>query len=81
MKAKVVVRLKEGVLDPQGTAIRRALTRIGHERVTSVRQGKYFEIEFEGETDADALRSQTEEIARKVLSNPIIEDFRIEGLE
>ena len=76
MKAKVIVRLKEGVLDPQGQTIRRALTKMGHP-VASVRQGKYFELEFE-ESDHEGLQALLEEISRDVLSNPIIEDFEIE---
>ncbi|MBI3940414.1 MAG: phosphoribosylformylglycinamidine synthase subunit PurS [Acidobacteria bacterium] len=73
MKATVVVKLKEGVLDPQGETIRRALNKLGHP-VQSVRQGKYFELEFDDPPDAQRL----EEISRAVLSNPIIENFFIE---
>ena len=80
MKAKVHVTFKEGVLDPQGAAIRRALSKMGHQDVGGVRQGKYFEIEFE-DGEADDIRRRTEEIARKVLSNPIIESFRIEDIQ
>ena len=73
MKATVIVRLKEGVLDPQGETIRRALGKLGHP-VQSVRQGKYFELEFDSPPD----RARLEEISNAVLSNPIIEDFVIE---
>jgi phosphoribosylformylglycinamidine synthase len=74
MKKTVIVRLKEGVLDPQGETIRRALKKLGHP-VQSVRQGKYFELEFDGSVDLTTL----EAISRDVLSNPIIEDFVIQA--
>ena len=80
MKARVVVKLKEGVLDPQGKTIHQALAKMGMAEVSRVRQGKFFEIEFEGVGKAEALR-RSEEIARKVLSNPIIENFEIEEVE
>ncbi|MBI2821019.1 MAG: phosphoribosylformylglycinamidine synthase subunit PurS [Acidobacteria bacterium] len=75
MKATVLVRLKPGVLDPQGEAIRRALNKLGHP-VRSVRQAKYFELELEGDLPDPA---RLEEISRDVLSNPIIEDFYVLG--
>lgn len=78
MKSKVIVRLKEGVLDPQGQTIQRSLKRLGAKEVLSVRQGKFFELEFSGESDPEQVRQMTEEIARKVLSNPIIETFEVE---
>lgn len=79
MKSKVVVTLKEGVLDPQGQTIARSLKKMGHDSVTSVRQGKYFELEFAG-IDAEQARQATEEIASRVLSNPIIEVYEIEDV-
>ncbi|HUG43502.1 MAG TPA: phosphoribosylformylglycinamidine synthase subunit PurS [Acidobacteriota bacterium] len=74
----MIVKLKEGVLDPQGQTIQKALAKLGHSKVRSVRQGKCFELEFEDGSDADEVRAMTEEIARKVLSNPIIEVFEVE---
>ena len=79
MKAKVIVRLKDGVLDPQGQTIQRTLNKMGHE-VTGLRQGKYFEVEFDGLKDECAVRKIVEEIARDVLCNPIIETFEIEDI-
>ncbi len=79
MKAKVIVRLKDGVLDPQGQTIQRSLNKMGHE-VTGLRQGKYFEIEFDDLQDESAVRKQVEEIAQDVLCNPIIETFEIEEI-
>lgn len=73
MKARVTVSLKRTVLDPQGQAIRNALSGLGHTGVADVRQGKVFEMEVDSLTDLDA-------IARDVLTNPVIEDYRIEYL-
>ncbi|MEE8583695.1 MAG: phosphoribosylformylglycinamidine synthase subunit PurS [Acidobacteriota bacterium] len=80
MKAKIIVTLKEGVLDPQGAAIRRALGKLGHDQVHQVRQGKYFELEFEEAAGEEEVRRRAEQIAQKVLSNPIIERFEIEEI-
>ena len=79
MKAKVIVRLKDGVLDPQGQTIQRSLNKMGH-KVTGLRQGKYFEVEFDGLKDESTVRKLVEEIARDVLCNPIIETFEIEDI-
>lgn len=75
MNVRVFVALKKTVLDPQGQAIQAALARQGH-AVTSVRQGKIFELELEAETPA-AARSEAEAIARDVLSNPVIEEYQV----
>jgi phosphoribosylformylglycinamidine synthase PurS subunit len=74
--ARVVVdvMLKPEILDPQGQAILGALGRLGRSGVASVRQGKHFEIELDGEADPDAL-AQVDELAASFLSNPVIEDF------
>ena len=78
MKAEVFVTLKRGVLDPQGKAIHHAVETIGHRSIASIRQGKYFEVEIaDGLSETDA-RAEVERIARDVLSNPVIEDFRVE---
>jgi phosphoribosylformylglycinamidine synthase len=77
MKALVYVSLKKTVLDPQGATIARALQGMGHTEVVSVRQGKFFEIELEG-VDAEGARRLLERIAEDVLSNPVIEEFRVE---
>ncbi len=79
MKAKVIVRLKDGVLDPQGQTIQRSLKKMGHE-VSELRQGKYFEIELNGMKDESAVRQLVEKIAADVLCNPIIETFEIEDI-
>ena len=73
MKTRVIVTPKEGVLDPQGETIRRALNKQGYP-VLAVRQGKYFELEFNSPPD----KAMLEEISGGVLSNPIVENFFIE---
>ena len=74
MKARVYVSFKPSVLDPQGQAIQKALTGLGHGGVEEVRQGKYFEITMRPGTDLDS-------IAKDVLSNPVIEDYKIQFLD
>lgn len=75
----VTVMLKPEILDPQGTAVRGALTRLGLAGVADVRQGKQFVIELDGALDADreALLSK---LAGELLANPVIEDYRF-GVE
>ena len=78
-RVTVQVWLKEAVLDPQGQAVQRALTREGLPGVKSVRQGKIFFIEFENESDESQgnLNGLVEKLARDLLSNPVIEDFQV----
>ena len=71
------IRLKEGVLDPQGVTIRNALSQLGFGDVVEVRSGKVFELTFKPGA-SDNTRAQSEEICRKVLANPVIETFRVE---
>ncbi len=80
MKALVHVTLKPEVLDPQGKAIQKASVSLGHVGVTSVRQGKMFEIELDA-SDEDAARRLLEELCDKLLANPVIEDHSIVRLE
>jgi len=81
MKARVYVTLKPSVLDPQGQTIRSALNTLGHKQVLSVRQGKYFELEFDDQLSGQVAVKDLEEIARDVLSNAVIEDYRVEVLD
>ncbi len=74
MKARVFVTLKKGVLDPQGAAIGNALGSMGFDGVTSVRQGKVFELDL---TDGTS-EAQIEEMCEKLLSNTVIEDYSVE---
>ncbi|MFQ5817664.1 MAG: phosphoribosylformylglycinamidine synthase subunit PurS [Terriglobia bacterium] len=77
MKARVYVTLKKTVLDPQGQTILAALASLGQQAVKDVRQGKVFELELDGVSRAQAEK-QVEQIAREVLTNPVIEEFRYE---
>ncbi len=81
MKARVYVSLKQSVLDPQGQTIRSALAGLGYDGVREVRQGKYFEIALSPETDRGRAEQQLEEIAREVLANPVIEEYRVELID
>ena len=78
MKAKVFVTLKPSVLDPQGKAIHHSVELLGHSEIDDIRQGKYFEIAFANGIDEGAARASSEQIAKDVLANPIIEDFKVE---
>ncbi|WP_404403277.1 phosphoribosylformylglycinamidine synthase subunit PurS [Pelagibacterium halotolerans] len=77
MKARVIVTLKNGVLDPQGQAIEGSLVGQGFEGVQSVRQGKVFDLELDA---ADAVSAETEirRMCEKLLANTVIENFDIE---
>jgi phosphoribosylformylglycinamidine synthase subunit PurS len=78
LKAKVYVTLKPGVLDPQGKAIHHSVELIGFGSVRDVRQGKYFEIALDDSLDETRAREEAERMAKDVLSNPVIEDYRVE---
>jgi len=78
MKAFVYVTLKKTVLDAQGKTVTQALRGMGHSAIADVRQGKYFELTLAEGTDAEAARKEVDQIAAEVLSNPVIEDYRIE---
>jgi phosphoribosylformylglycinamidine synthase len=77
MKARVIVTLKSGVLDPQGKAIEGALKSLGVSGVASVRQGKIFDIEIEG-ADKEKAEQTLKAAAEKLLANLVIENYRIE---
>ena len=78
MKAKIYVTLKPSVLDPQGKAIHHAVESIGYRGIEDVRQGKFFEIRFDSGVPAEEARAEVERMARDVLSNPVIENYRVE---
>jgi phosphoribosylformylglycinamidine synthase len=78
MKARVYVNLKPGVLDPQGKAIQHSVELLGFAGITDVRQGKYFEISLDGSLNEQQARESVARMAGEVLSNPIIEDYRVE---
>lgn len=77
---KVTVRLKEGVLDPQGQTIQRALEHMGYNGIDQVRAGKTFEIKLQAESREQA-RVQLKEMSEKLLANPVIETFHVEVVE
>jgi phosphoribosylformylglycinamidine synthase len=79
MKARVIVTLKDGILDPQGKAIEGALKSLDVPGVASVRQGKIFDIEL---TEADSAKAEAllKDACEKLLANLVVEDFRIERL-
>ncbi len=77
IQLRVLVSLKTSVFDPQGRTTLQALHGLGYKSITDLRQGKSFLLSFEGVTE-DEARRQAEEMAAKVLSNPVIESFKIE---
>ncbi len=77
MKARVYVTLKKEVLDPQGDAVSRALHALGFEQVKSTRIGKFIEIDLRS-TGEDEARQKLESMCKKLLANPVIEDFRFD---
>lgn len=79
MKVRVLVRLKPSILDVQGAAVKRALAGLGFPEVTDLRVGKMIEIELQAATAAEA-RERAEAMCRKLLANPLLEDYTIEPL-
>ena len=76
MKVKVIVTLKDGVLDPQGKAIKQTLNGMSFSDVKQVRQGKYFDIEI-NTNDEKKAKAKAEEMCKKLLANLVIEDYKI----
>jgi phosphoribosylformylglycinamidine synthase subunit PurS len=76
MKAYVYVSLKKSVLDPQGKTIHGALKKMGYEGLEEVRQGKYFELTLDGGLTRSEAEAEVGRMAREVLTNPVIEEFR-----
>lgn len=81
MKARVYVSLKKTVLDPQGQTIHHALHGLGHKSIAGVRQGKFFEIDLAPDAAREEAAREMEQVARDVLANPVMEDFRVEILD
>jgi phosphoribosylformylglycinamidine synthase len=80
VKALVHVTVKPAVLDPQGRAIQRGCASLGYAGIRDVRQGKLFEIELDA-ADRGAAERLLSELAQKVLSNPVVEDYRVVSIE
>jgi phosphoribosylformylglycinamidine synthase PurS subunit len=81
MKARVYVTMKPTVLDPQGQTICSALQGMGHREIAAVRQGKYFEIGLAEGISREGATKLLDEVSRDILSNPVIEDYRLEILD
>jgi len=75
LKARIIVTLKRGVLDPQGKAVKGALANLGFDQVKDVRVGKVIDVDLGGVNDEARARALVEEMCRKLLANPVIEDF------
>jgi phosphoribosylformylglycinamidine synthase len=80
MRARIIVSLRPGVLDPQGVTIRRALEGLGFPEVRDLRVGKVMELTLD-ETDRGRAQARLEEMCRRLLANPVVEDYRCELLE
>lgn len=78
MKAKVYVTLKPSVLDPQGKAIHHSVELLGFESIKDIRQGKFFEVELTENLSEAEAGEVAARIAKDVLANPVIEDYRVE---
>ena len=78
MNVRVFVTPKHGILDPQGAAVERSLPNLGFQGVSGVRIGKVIDLSLEGAGSADAAHAQVDEMCRKLLANPIIEDYTFE---
>jgi phosphoribosylformylglycinamidine synthase len=77
MKARIVITPKKAVLDPQGKTVQNALAQMGYTGIGAVHVGKYLEIEVSG-ADKEAARKQIDDACHRILSNPVIEDYRFE---
>lgn len=78
VKAKIIITPKKAVLDPQGKTVQNALEHMGYSGIQGVHVGKYIEIDLAPGSDAEAARQALEDASHRFLSNPIIEDFRLE---
>jgi phosphoribosylformylglycinamidine synthase PurS subunit len=79
MKLRVLVRLKPGIMDPQGTAIQRALIGLGFSDLADLRVGKVIEMEIEAPS-VEGARARAEEMCRCLLANPVLEDYVVESV-
>jgi phosphoribosylformylglycinamidine synthase subunit PurS len=77
MKAKIIITPKKAVVDPQGITVLKALEHMGHTGIKAVHVGKFLEIELDG-TDKEAARQALDSACHKFLSNPLIEDYKLE---
>ena len=80
MKLRVLVRLKPGILDVQGAAVKRALAGLGFHEVADLRVGKLIELDVD-EAAPESVRARADEMCRKLLANPVLEDYTIESVD
>jgi len=78
MKAKIIVTPKKAVVDPQGKTVQNALEQMGYKGINAVHVGKYIEIDLAPDADKPAAQRALNDAAHKFLSNPIIEDYKLE---
>lgn len=78
MKAKIIITPKKAVLDPQGKTVQDALAHMGYQGIGAVHVGKYIEVELAPGTDQAAAEARLHEACRRFLSNPVIEDYKLE---
>ena len=77
MKAKIIITPKKAVVDPQGKTVQSALIQMGYDGIGAVHVGKYLEVDLTG-SDLESARKQLDEACHRFLSNPVIEDYRLE---
>lgn len=77
MKAKIIITPKKAVLDPQGKTVQNALEHMGYTGISAVHVGKYLEVELSG-SDKETARKALDEACHRFLSNPVIEDYKLE---
>lgn len=77
MRARVLVELKPGMLDPEGQTVERSLGQLGFDEVEEVYVGKVIELELD-EEDEERARKRVDEMCRRILANPVIHDYEIE---
>ena len=77
-KAVITIKLKQGVLDPQGKAIAHALHGLGFDEVADARMGKVIELDLSASGDQQARQARIEDMCQKLLANPVIEDYRVD---
>jgi len=81
VKARIIVRYKPGILDPEGKTIYDALKSLGFEKVEGVETGKYFEITFAGDVDKNKAKELTTDACERLLANPVIQNYSFEIVE
>jgi phosphoribosylformylglycinamidine synthase PurS subunit len=76
--AKIIVEYKEGILDPEAKAIRSAFNTMGHNDIKDITTGRFFHLEFDSSLNKAQAEEKTQEVCHKLLSNPVIENYKYE---